>query len=121
MTSDWRDLSERERLVLDRLLTKNFSGRAELVLPLQSAMVRSIDDEGSLKIRTSGPRAPIRRNVPVEGRYFDTETADGFDPAINLLLHAIDGMLDELEGYKDDGSEIRIGAFEIDPARIEVY
>jgi uncharacterized protein DUF6984 len=121
MTTDWRRLTDQERLVLDRLLSKGFSGRDELVAQLQSAMVRPIDDEGSLKIRASGPQAPVKRRVPVEGCYFDNETADNFGPAINLLVHVIDGMLDELEVYKDDGSEIRIGAHEIDPARIEVY
>jgi hypothetical protein len=121
MMNDWRMPTDRERLVIDRLLSKRFAGRDELVVQLESAMVRSIDDEGSLKIKTSGPQAPVTRRVPVEGCYFDNETGDNYGPAINLLLHVINGMLDEFEVYKDDGSEIKIGAFEINPARIEVY
>jgi len=37
-----------------------------------------------------------------------------------LLLHVIEGRLHELEVYKDDGSDILIGPYEVPLAEIEV-
>ena len=99
----WRSASDAERRV-ERLL-----------------LVRTIDEDGSLELKPqTGPVAQVAKPVS-NGRYFDWETDDQFSPAVNLLLHVVNGRMAELEVYKDDGSEIVVSAFEIDPGRLEVY
>jgi len=56
----------------------------------------------------------------VEGRYPDGSD-DPVGPAVNLLLHVVDGRLHELEVYKDDGNDFVVGPSEAPPARIEVW
>lgn len=81
---------------------------------VESASVARIDSDGSLQFRTVGPNAPVLQRVPVEGRYSDgAHTALG--PAVNLLLHVVNGRLHELEVYKDDGSVITVCPFEVAP------
>ena len=53
-------------------------------------------------------------------RYLDG-LGDDFSPHVHLLPHVTDGRLHELEIYKDDGTPIRVGAYEIEPTRIEAY
>jgi hypothetical protein len=116
----WRALSDQERAVVDRLLSQDFPGRRELALQLEAAMVSRIDPEGSLQFRVTGPEADVALRVPVEGRYADSSSGT-FGPAVEILLHVVDGRLHELEVYKTDGSDITIGPFEIDPVRIEIH
>lgn len=63
----------------------------------------AIDAEGSLLFRVSGPLANLQQRLPTEGYYFDAEGVD-YRPAVNVLLHVVEGKLHELEVYKDDGS-----------------
>jgi hypothetical protein len=113
----WRKLTEAEKRVLDRLLSSPFAGREELAAQADRATVSRIDREGSLQFRTVGPLAPVSQRVPVEGRYLDGSD-DPLGPAVNLLLHVVDGRLHELEVYKDDGNDIVVGPFEIPPDQI---
>lgn len=119
---DWRALSPQEVAVMGHLLAADFLGRDELAAQARVALVRRIDREGSLSFQVDGPPAKVRGRVAVEGRYHDdgAEPAVG-RPAINLLLHVIEGRLHELEVYKDDGSDIAIGPFEVPFALIEVH
>lgn len=105
---------------MDRLLfSQCFAGRDELAVQAQSALVCPIDPVGSLEFRVTGPLAEIVHRVPVDGRYLDG-AADPSGPAINILLHVVGGKLHELEVYKDDGSQIIVGPYEVDPNLIEV-
>lgn len=105
MSQVWRDLTKNERQLIERLLTKDFPGVEALRSQLETARASAIDAEGSLQFRVSGPLAAVQQRVPTEGYYFDTEGVE-FRPAVNVLLHVIEGKLHELEVYKDDGSEI---------------
>ncbi len=116
----WRKLTEAEKRVLDRLLSSPFAGREELAAQADRATVSRIDREGSLQFRTVGPLAPVSQRVPVEGRYLDGSD-DPLGPAVNLLLHGVDGRLHELEVYKDDGNDIVVGPFEIPPDQIALW
>lgn len=61
-------------------------------------MVRSIDENGSLKLVVKGGEpAEVTRRIPVEGVATDR---DGVE--IHVLLHAPEGVMDELEIYRDD-------------------
>lgn len=118
----WRALVPGEVAVLDLLLATDFPGRSELAAQARSALVRRVDQVGSLRFQVDGPRAGVRGRVPVEGYYHDDGSGPGpHRPAVNLLLHVVDGRLHELEVYKDDGSDIHVGPFEVSHEQIEVW
>ncbi|CUX39932.1 MULTISPECIES: DUF6984 family protein [Agrobacterium] len=73
----------------------------------------AIDAEGSLLFRVSGPLANLQQRLPTEGYYFDAEGVD-YRPAVNVLLHVVEGKLHELEVYKDDGSAIETSLDSVD-------
>ncbi|MDB5647466.1 hypothetical protein [Methylobacterium sp.] len=118
----WRALRPEEVAVLGLLLATNFPGRSELAAQARSALARRIDREGSVRFQTNKPQAEVRERVPVEGYYHYDGSGPGLHrPAINLLLHVVDGRLHELEVYKDDGSAILIDPFVVPLAEIEVF
>jgi hypothetical protein len=99
----FRRPSDAERKLLDTLLIASFPGKDALVQQLVSAEVRSIDEGGSFRIRTSnGPLAEVVRRIPVEA---ELEDLDGV--TIHVLLHVVDGRLDELEIYRDDSRPVQ--------------
>jgi len=116
---NWRTMTDRERALVDRLLSRSFPGRDELVAQLQTVTVCRIDCEGSLEFRVSGPLANLANGAPVTGRFVDRQ-GEELGPAVNILLHVADGRLSELEIYKDDGNKIAESPFDIDPMRIDV-
>ena len=98
----FRPLSEDEAALIKRLLTAEFAGKTEIERQIASASVREIDEDGSLEFRVrSTTKAPVERRVPVEG---EAEDSDG--GGVHVLLHVIDGLVDELEFYKEDGSRV---------------
>jgi len=94
-----RRLSNGEHAVLKRLLDEDFQGVSALREQLGAIQVRPIDSEGSLKLQPEegAPRAEVAQRVPVEAELKDH---DGF--MIHVLLHVIDGLMDELEIYKEN-------------------
>lgn len=99
----FRPLSTMERRLLDPLLRPEFSGKEDLVKQLASAEVRRIDVDGSLQFRIrGGPPAAVNRRIPVEA---ELEDSDGV--TIHLLLHVLDGYLNELEIYREDSLPIK--------------
>jgi hypothetical protein len=75
--------------------------------------VSSIDAEGSLALSApGGPPAPVVPRIPVEA---ELEDEDG--TTVHILLHVIDGRLNELEIYRDDSGAIQ-GV--IDPERFRL-
>ncbi|WP_370677186.1 hypothetical protein [Pleomorphomonas sp. PLEO] len=105
MSRAWRQLTDRERRLVEKLLSPEFPGCERLRAQLETARVSIIDADGSLEFRVSGPSTDVEQRVPTEGYYFDAEGV-GPRPAVHVLLHVVDGMLHELEVYKDDGSPI---------------
>lgn len=98
----FRELSALERGILAVLLSHDFPGRTQVKQQLARARVREVDEEGSLEFDVKdAPRAPVTHRVPTEASYSD---ADG--GRVNLLLHVVEGVVCELEVYKDDGSTI---------------
>jgi hypothetical protein len=97
-------LDDNERAILDRLFAADFPGRDALVDQASAALVRRIDDEGSLALETNPALNPaaVTRRVPVEGELTDT---DGV--TVHVLLHVVDGYLTELEVYRDDSAPLR--------------
>lgn len=81
----------------------DFPGRDELKEQLTGAVVRPIDESGSLEIKAeSGPAAEVAKRVPVEA-----ESPDSDGIAVHFLLHVVNGRAVELDVYKDDGTPIK--------------
>jgi hypothetical protein len=85
------------------LLGAEFPGRDVLTAQLRSAMVVALDSNGSLRFDVrDGGQAEVVRRIPVEA-----ETEDGDGVTIHLLLHVIDGLLNELEIYREDSKSLK--------------
>jgi hypothetical protein len=119
LSQAWRDLTNSERQLIELLLAKEFPGAEALRSQLETAKVSAIDAEGSLQFRVSGPLASVQQRVPTEGYYFDMEGVD-YRPAVNVLLHVVEGKLHELEVYKDDGSSIETSLNAVDISRFHL-
>ncbi|MCM2476311.1 hypothetical protein HGO38_22870 [Rhizobium sp. CG5] len=113
MSEVWRPINDREKRIVNRLLSQDFPGNIALRIQLETARVSTIDPEGSLQFRVTGLPAAVEQRVPIEAYYFDLGM--NHRPAVNLLLHVVNGMLHELEVYKDDGSSIATGLSRVDP------
>ena len=99
----WRHLLPLERAALRRLVAVNFHGSAEVWRQLQECAVREIDENGSLEIAVppKSPRALVSSRVPAEGEYQDSDCV-----TVHVLLHVVEGVVKELEFYKEDGTTV---------------
>jgi hypothetical protein len=102
-----RDLRADERGVIEQLLEHHFVGRDEIRSQLATARVIAEGSGDSRTLRfappdTGAPRANTMLRVPVEAQANDE---DGVP--IVVLLHVVDGVVEELEVYRVDGQAIR--------------
>jgi len=98
----FREIRAQEAALLERLLAREFPGSAELREQLRTISVAEIDADGSLRLSTRASiRAAVSRRIPVEASYVDR---DGV--RVHLLLHVVDGYLDELEVLREDSGPI---------------
>ena len=101
--SGFRKPTNLERSLLERLLEAEFPGRDELAPMVRNLLVRTIDEEGGLELRSEvGGEAPVVKRIPVEA---EAKDEDGF--RVHALLHVVKGRPVELEIYKDDGSAVK--------------
>lgn len=99
----FRTLSDLEGELLSVLLGADFPGRDALKKQVAVASVREIDDNGSLEFaRSDETPAEVVRRIPVEAELDDS---DGV--TIHLLLHVVDGLVQELEVYRDDSGPVQ--------------
>jgi hypothetical protein len=94
MDSTFRPLKTHERELMEKLLEPHFPGRDELRRQLDFVTAEQIFEDGTLALQC-GPclPAPVKCRVPTEG-----ECADG--GVIQVLLHVVDGVMNELEILK---------------------
>lgn len=103
MSKRVRPLTAREQALLNRLFQEEFEGSEELSNQLSTALVKPIDENGSLEFIVRAPPATaVKSRVPVEATGSDT---DGVP--VHLLLHVVEGLLHELEIYRADGDAVR--------------
>lgn len=103
-TEPFREMQPRERELIRRLLEPAFPGRDELSQQLETAKVRTLDEDGCLGFLTS-PSAKadnVKYAVPTEGEY---EDPDGV--TVHVLLHMRSGIARELEFFREDGSRVQ--------------
>jgi hypothetical protein len=99
-----REMNASERAVIRCLLSVDFKGRDNIRKQLGTALVRQIDQDGSLEFRIVDPvRADVCARVPVEGWYDDVNGLQ-----VQVLLHVVDGIVKELEIYRVDGGNIEL-------------
>jgi hypothetical protein len=100
---EWRPLSIAEHEMLSKLLIAQFPGSRELAIQAQNASAKTLDAEGSIALDpgTNAPVADVERRVPVEAEF---EDADGV--TIHVLLHVVDGLMNEMELYREDSGPI---------------
>lgn len=102
-----------EAAILHVLLEAEFPGRDVLAAQLRSARVTLLDSNGSLRFEVrEGGQAGVVRRIPVEA-----ETEDGDGVTVHLLLHVVDGLLNELEIYREDSKSLKRA---IDPSALRV-
>lgn len=94
----FRPLSDEQSELLGVLLRADFPGRDALREQVPTAHVRLIDFDGGLEFAPSQrPQAVVNVRVPVEGQATDL---DGM--TIHILLHVVDGLMKELEFFRED-------------------
>ena len=100
----FREMNERERWLIRKLLTPEFPGGDELAQQLETAKVRAIDEDGCLEFLVSSDiRAEhVKYRVPTEGEY---EDPDGI--TVHVLLHVVDLKAKELEFFREDSAPRR--------------
>jgi len=92
-----------ERQLLAVLLSTDFPGKDAVAEQVAAASVREIDDNGSLEFAPSDMMpADVVRRIPVEAELDDS---DGV--TIHVLLHVVDGLVKELEVYRDDSGPVQ--------------
>jgi len=110
---EFREPTGVERAIFELLLDAPFVGRDEIREQLAQCLVRAIDEDGSVQIKASGTKAVVERRIPVEAVFTDS---DGV--FCHILLHVVDGLVNELEVYKDDPSRV---IDVLDPSAIRLY
>ena len=106
MNKNFRDLTKKEKEILDFLLKDNFPGRDDLLKQLEFAKVRLIkeysDNWGSLEFLVeTNLTAKVQERIPVQATSYDI---DGVP--IQIFLHVVEGKINELEVVKADNSPI---------------
>jgi hypothetical protein len=101
--TELREPTAAERALLDRLLEADFPGRAELAALLRSVLVRTVDEDGGLELKSQVEgAATVVKRVPVEA-----EGKDEDGVTIHMLLHVVRGRPVELEFFKEDSSTVK--------------
>ena len=108
----FRPLTQQETEILRVLLGTQFPGQPELIEQLAYVSAHQIDSDGSLEFGPiDGPRARVVRRIPVEA---EEEDQDGV--TIHVLLHVLDGLMRELEVYREDSAPV----ISLEPRRLRV-
>jgi hypothetical protein len=115
----FRPLSDYEQAVITRLFEVEFPGREELKDQVSHAEASLIpatgDNYGSINIRTSSDRrAVVENRVPVISM-----TKDEGGAHVEILLHVIDGKINELEFVRMDGAPM-VGLPRLDLMQLHV-
>jgi hypothetical protein len=114
-----RSLKANESKVLSKLLSVNFEGCAELREQINTATAMPTGDNdnyGSIYLKTKSSRpAIVKSRIPVEAITYDS---DG--KSIEVLLHVVDGLVNELEIFKSDGSALLSPTIDTDKLSVKV-
>lgn len=114
---DPRAASPEEMDLLQHMLSAHFPGSEDLKRQMWSVVVEQIDRNGSLLLRPVAPtHATVSRRIPVEASYLDS---DGV--LVHVLIHVRDGVLNELEIYREDSGDVLSAAVDASLLEIEAW
>lgn len=103
--SDFRALTPLERALVAKMLTALVLDRDAFLDQLTSAQARTTDAYGSIAFRVSTDAAEHTVDGPIiNAVQLDRDSQIGYGPFINYVLFVKDGLLSDLQIYKDDGS-----------------
>jgi Domain of unknown function (DUF6984) len=106
-----------ERALLARLLSAGGEGFEGLRCQLEHTMVESLDADGGLRLYPeSASPAQVPRRIPVEASYPDS---DGV--MVHVLLHVLDGFVNELEVFREDSLPVQRAALSVPDVEVEVW
>ena len=98
----------KHKLLLHKMASFSPSLTKEISAQIQNSETEIIDDFGSLKITvTSGETLDVQDGPIVNATCNDQDTIDGYGPYVNFILFVKNGYINELQIYKDDGTEIK--------------
>jgi hypothetical protein len=108
MSEPFREINNYERNLLKKILTFAFEGKEEIRQQLANAKVRTLevgDNYGSIEfeINPAAKKVVTTQRVPIELEGYDKDSVP-----ISILLHVANGIVDELEIFKADGTPIAI-------------
>jgi hypothetical protein len=104
-----------ETALLQWLLNADYQGAEVLVRQLATTLVEPIDGDGSLRLHpVNSTPATVSRRIPVEATYTD---ADGVQ--VHVLVHVVNGVLDELEVYREDSGPVVIAPSDASLLKVE--
>jgi hypothetical protein len=107
----------KEFALLTRLVGSSFEGSSALARQLGTTLVTPLDENGSLRLHPGNTiPAVVNRRIPVEASYPD---ADGV--VVHVLLHVIEGLLNELEVYREDSGRVLIPSTETEALEVDLW
>jgi hypothetical protein len=114
-----RPLTEFERAVISKLLEADFEGKSivedQLTDATASTIANTNDNYGSIKIFTTcKTKASVKDRVPVIAN-----TQDESGAPVDILLHVVNGAVNELEFVRIDGQPMQ-GLPRLDLMRLEI-
>jgi hypothetical protein len=111
----FRPLRTNEREILLKLISAVPAAGEGLRSQVNSCAARELDEYGSLELTVPSPVKLLELSGPiVSAMQEDTDTIPTKGPYINFILFARNGVINELQIYKDDGGAIKSA---IDPSR----
>lgn len=122
MSRDGSDTTARrptgqEFALLTRLVGSSFEGASALARQLATTLVTTLDENGSLRLHPGDTiPAVVSGRIPVEASYPD---ADGV--VVHVLLHVIDGRLNELEVYREDSGRVLVPSTETEALKVDLW
>lgn len=106
-----------EFALLTRLIGSPFEGASALARQLATTLVTPLDENGSLRLQPGDTvPAAVNRRIPVEASY---PNADGV--VVHVLLHVVDGRLNELEVYREDSGRVLVPSTEATALELDLW
>ena len=101
--AEFREPTDLEQLLLERLMEAEFPGKPELAALMRRVLVKTIDKDGGLEIQSQVEgNAQVNKRVPVEA-----EAKDEDGVVIHIRLHVVAGKPVELEFFREDGATVK--------------
>lgn len=98
-----RQLTSIEKKALAQLMAPDFPGKKEVAAQVAECRVHVQEENGSIEFHVNPhlPLADVQARVVTEGEYKDDD-----EVTVHVLLHVVEGRINQMEIYKEDNSRI---------------